>query len=129
MHLRKVRTKTITKKNVFSFLDPKIVAFLQAKKQVCKPEKSIPVDGIDTVKQQTNTNSDSDIRDESKINEETCINPYTEFGISKSYINMDVVEKDKLEWMTRLPDVSLEKVNAHLMLSYVHYLNHRACNL
>ena len=39
-----------------------------------------------------------------------AVDPHEEFGIGKGYINMNVVEKEKLQWMKRLPKVHTKKV-------------------
>ena len=46
----------------------------------------------------------------STTSNETTIDPHKEFGIATTYVNMNVVEKEKLAWMKRLPEVSIKRV-------------------
>ncbi|XP_066914199.1 RNA polymerase II-associated protein 1-like [Clytia hemisphaerica] len=104
---------------LLSTLDPKLVAFLKnrsakrtEKTEQKKPNKS-SLTAPKSVRIQVDETqvNDADITQKKTGNEDDPdpLNPFAEFDIQKDYVNMKDIEKDKLEWMKKVPKIELNQ--------------------
>ncbi|XP_047132220.1 RNA polymerase II-associated protein 1 isoform X1 [Hydra vulgaris] len=97
-------------KNLLSTLDPKLVSLLKSK-------NSLKTDSYSSVTPDVIPNIQNDITDKQldscnaiaepdknmSPNSEEEFEPHKEFNISKDFVHMDIIEKEKLSWMKSVP--------------------------
>ena len=107
--------------STFTLADPKLIAFLKnrsAKKNENTEQQPSAENSSATPKtvriQKDITETDENATTQKKVGAEDSdpdpLDPFVEFDIQKDYVNMKDVEKEKLEWMKKVPKIELDQV-------------------